>query len=95
MTSAVAPQVAPVTTDVLIVGAGPVGLTLAVELRRRGVDVIVVDRLTERAPYAKAVGIQPRTVEVWDAMGVVRPALDAATTMRGHLVYVNGADRRA
>ncbi|MET4613155.1 2-polyprenyl-6-methoxyphenol hydroxylase-like FAD-dependent oxidoreductase [Rhodococcus sp. PvR044] len=92
MTSAVEPQVAPVTTDVLIVGAGPVGLTLAVELRRRGIDVIVVDRLTERAPYAKAVGIQPRTVEVWDAMGVVRPALDAATTMRGQLVYVNGAE---
>ncbi|WP_072751320.1 FAD-dependent monooxygenase [Rhodococcus maanshanensis] len=92
MTSAVEPQVAPVTADVLIVGAGPVGLTLAVELRWRGVDVIVVDRLTERAPYAKAVGIQPRTVEVWDAMGVARPALDAATTMRGQLVYVNGAN---
>ncbi|MFC7450258.1 FAD-dependent oxidoreductase [Rhodococcus daqingensis] len=92
MASAVEPQVAPATTDVLIVGAGPVGLTLAVELRRRGVEVVVVDRRTERAPYAKAVGIQPRTVEIWDAMGVARPALDAATTMRGQLVYVNGTN---
>ncbi|TQF66381.1 FAD-binding protein [Rhodococcus spelaei] len=90
MTSSVDPKVPHTSTDVLIVGAGPVGLTLALELRRRDVDVIVVDKLAERAPYAKAVGIQPRTLELWDAMGVARPALDAATTMRGQLVYVNG-----
>ncbi|MFD4182583.1 FAD-dependent monooxygenase [Rhodococcus sp. NPDC058514] len=90
MTSGIAPKAPTATTDVLVVGAGPVGLTLAIELRRRGVEVIVIDRLTERAPFAKAVGIQPRTLEVWDAMGVVRPALDAATTLRGQLVYVNG-----
>ena len=43
--------------DVLVVGAGPVGLTVAVELRLRGVQCRVIDRLLQAAPYAKAVGI--------------------------------------
>jgi pentachlorophenol monooxygenase len=77
-------------TDVLVAGAGPVGLTAAVELRRRGVDCLIVDRLGERAPYAKAVGVQPRTLEIWDSIGMAGDALDAATPMRGQLLYVNG-----
>ncbi|GLX16686.1 3-(3-hydroxyphenyl)propionate hydroxylase [Streptomyces lavendulae subsp. lavendulae] len=79
--------------DVLVAGAGPVGLTAAAELRRRGVACRIVDRLPARLPYAKAVGIQPRTLEVWDRMGVVREALEAAVPMYGQLVYVDGVRR--
>jgi 2-polyprenyl-6-methoxyphenol hydroxylase-like FAD-dependent oxidoreductase len=79
-----------VDTEVLVVGGGPVGLTAAHELRRRAVDVIVLDRRPEPAPFAKAVGIQPRTVELWDCAGIARDALDAAATLRGAIVYVNG-----
>ncbi len=78
-------------TDVLIAGAGPVGLTAAAELRRQGVDCRIIDRLPARLPYAKAVGIQPRTLEIWDRMGMVRAALEAAVPMRGQLLYVDGA----
>ncbi|QGV80911.1 FAD-dependent monooxygenase [Streptomyces ficellus] len=80
-------------TDVLVVGAGPVGLTAAAELRRRGVGCRLVDRLPARLPYAKAVGVQPRTLEIWDRMGLVRAALDAAVPMLGQLLYVNGAEQ--
>ncbi|MER7848691.1 FAD-dependent monooxygenase [Kitasatospora sp. NPDC096077] len=78
--------------DVLVVGAGPVGLTAAVELRRRGVGCRVVDRLPVRAPFAKAVGIQPRTLELWDRTGLVRAAVEAAVPMRGQLTYVDGVE---
>lgn len=80
-------------TDVLIAGAGPVGLTAAGELRRRGVSCRIVDRLPARLPFAKAVGIQPRTLELWDRMGLVRAVLDAAVPMRGQLAYVNGVEQ--
>ncbi|WP_432005635.1 FAD-dependent monooxygenase [Streptomyces parvus] len=81
------------STDVLVVGAGPVGLTLAVELRRAGVACRIVDRLPARLPYAKAVGVQPRTLELFERMGLVREVLDAAVPMRGQLTYENGAER--
>ncbi|MFD3696110.1 FAD-dependent monooxygenase [Streptomyces sp. NPDC058646] len=80
-------------TEVLVTGAGPVGLTAAGELRRRGVSCRIVDRLPARLPFAKAVGIQPRTLELWDRTGLVRTALDAAVPLRGQLLYVNGTEQ--
>ncbi|MCV7432494.1 FAD-dependent monooxygenase [Mycolicibacterium bacteremicum] len=77
-------------TDVLIAGAGPIGLTAAVELARRGVDVRIIDPLLEPPQYAKAVGVQPRTLEVFERMGIVRQILDAAVHFRGQIAYVNG-----
>ncbi|MFC9501555.1 FAD-dependent monooxygenase [Streptomyces sp. NPDC056982] len=79
--------------DVLVVGAGPVGLTAAAELRRHGVDCRIVDRLAVPNPYAKAIGVLPRTLEVWDAMGLVRRALDEAVPHLGQLVYIDGKPR--
>ena len=58
-----------VDTDVLIAGAGPIGLTAAIELARRGVDIRVVDPIYDPPQCAKAVGVQPRTLEVFEGMG--------------------------
>jgi 2-polyprenyl-6-methoxyphenol hydroxylase-like FAD-dependent oxidoreductase len=77
-------------TQVLIAGGGPVGLTAAIELTRRGVGCRVVDPLLEPPQYAKAVGVQPRTLEVFESMGLLGRVLDAAIEMRGQIVYVNG-----
>ncbi|GAC69720.1 FAD-dependent monooxygenase [Gordonia soli] len=76
--------------DVLVAGAGPIGLAAAVELRRRGVRVRIVDPLSEPPLYAKAVGVQPRTLEVFEGMGVLGEILAAGVEMRGQVVYVNG-----
>ncbi|MYV98438.1 FAD-dependent monooxygenase [Streptomyces sp. SID3343] len=61
------------TVDVLVVGAGPAGLTVAHELALAGVRATVVDRLPVANRHSKGLGLQPRTVEVLD----MRALLDA------------------
>ncbi|MGW4909682.1 FAD-dependent monooxygenase [Streptomyces sp. NPDC004270] len=63
--------------DVLIVGAGPTGLTLGIDLARRGVDALVVEAGEKLFPGSRGKGIQPRTQEVFDDLGV-RDAIRAA-----------------
>jgi 2-polyprenyl-6-methoxyphenol hydroxylase-like FAD-dependent oxidoreductase len=60
----------PSTTDVLVVGAGPVGLTLAASLEARGVDVVVLDKASEVANTSRAAVIHARTLEVLHAIDV-------------------------
>ncbi|TCJ96439.1 FAD-dependent monooxygenase [Nocardia alba] len=79
-------------TDVLIVGAGPVGSAAAIEVARRGIRCRIVDALADPPQYAKAVGVQPRTLELFEAMGVLREVLDAAILLRGQIVYINGVE---
>lgn len=76
----------------LIAGAGPIGLTAAVELARHGIGVRIVDPLRQPPLYAKAVGVQPRTLEIFEGMGVLRRILDAGVEMNGQIVFVNGRE---
>ncbi|SDG26860.1 MULTISPECIES: FAD-dependent oxidoreductase [unclassified Duganella] len=57
-------------TDVLICGAGAAGLTLAIDLARRGVSFLLIDQAA--APFAgsRGKGIQPRTLEIFEALDV-------------------------
>ncbi|GAA2640589.1 FAD-dependent oxidoreductase [Streptomyces vastus] len=58
-------------TGVLVVGAGPTGLTLACDLARQGVRALVVERADGLFPGSRGKGIQPRTMEVFDDLGVL------------------------
>lgn len=59
-------------TDVLIVGAGPTGLTLAASLLVKGIDVMLVDRQAEGANTSRAAGVNARTLEVLERIDVTR-----------------------
>ena len=62
---------------VLIAGAGPTGLTLAIDLARRGIGCRVVDAAETPFVGSRGKGIQPRTLEIFEDLGVIEPILAA------------------
>jgi len=73
--------------DVLVVGAGPTGLTLACDLARRGVAVRVVDRAPEFPAGSRGKGLSPRSLEVFDDLAVIDRMLASGTTHLPHRKY--------
>ena len=63
--------------EVLVVGAGPVGLTAALELARRGAAVRIVERAADRTELSKAVGINARSLELLRHSGVTTRLIEA------------------
>lgn len=77
-------------TDVLIVGAGPVGLTLAMTLRQRGVDVLLIERRArDEAADARCNTVASRTMEIWRRLGVADKvrAVGMPDNYPGDIVY--------
>lgn len=77
--------------DVLVVGAGPVGLLLGTELQRDGVAVKVIDSMPNRGFFCKALGVTARTLEIFDDLGIVDRAIEAGTWLTGVETWVDGA----
>src|SRR5262245_65751547 len=69
---------APADTDVLIAGAGPVGLFLANECARRGLKWRLVEARAAQSQHSKALAIFPRTLEIFDMAAIAAPLLDKA-----------------
>ncbi|MEU7040255.1 FAD-dependent oxidoreductase [Streptomyces varsoviensis] len=78
------------TADVLVVGAGPVGLTAALELTRRGVRVRVVDAADGPAVTSRAIAVHPRTLETYDQIGVLDEMVRRMRRITAFTVFAGG-----
>lgn len=70
----------PQVIDVLVIGAGPSGSAVAIDLVRRGLDVRIVDRSPHAFDGSRAKGVQPRSLEVLDDLGVLPDVLAGGST---------------
>ena len=77
-------------TEVLIVGAGPTGLMLANQLARRGLSPLIIDRHAGPARETRALGVQARTLEIYQKLGVVERALELGKIGTGANLWANG-----
>ncbi|MDA9008958.1 FAD-dependent oxidoreductase [Alphaproteobacteria bacterium] len=73
--------------NVLVVGAGPTGLTAAVELARRGVNVDVIDKQDTSSGWSRAVGIQPLSLELLRPSGVTNALLSEGIRFQSAKFY--------
>ncbi|WP_336083944.1 FAD-dependent monooxygenase [Nocardia sp. SSK8] len=76
--------------QVVVTGAGPTGLTLAIDLARRGIAVRIVDRAAAPFVGSRGDGIQPRTLEVFDDLGVLPAVLAAGRDLPVMRAYLGG-----
>ncbi|KIG10547.1 FAD-dependent monooxygenase [Caballeronia concitans] len=75
---------------VLIVGAGPTGLAAAMSLTRAHIPVRLIDKARQPSPYSRAIGIQARTLELFEQHRIVKPFLELGHRARVANLYSNG-----
>ena len=78
------------SAQVLIVGAGPAGLAAALFLTRRGIPVRIIDAAAEPTRTSKALGVNPRTLDLLNDTGVTDRILAEAQEMRSLFLHHNG-----
>jgi len=74
--------VSPDKPDILIIGAGPVGLTAAIELTRRGFHPRIVEKDTGRHVESRALAVNPRSLDILEASGASERLLKAGLKVR-------------
>lgn len=80
-------------TDVIIVGAGPTGLSLAAQLIRFGIDFVIIEKNATVTPYSKALGVHARTLEIYDQLGLAEKAV-AHGAIAGAVRFLEGGEIR-
>jgi 2-polyprenyl-6-methoxyphenol hydroxylase-like FAD-dependent oxidoreductase len=75
------------SSDVLVVGAGPVGLTMACELARSGLKCRIIDKAARPASTSRALAIFPRTLEMFQMMGMSDSVLKIGYQLNGVAIY--------
>src|SRR4029078_6867504 len=83
-----------INTDIIIIGAGPTGLSLACQLIRYGINFVVIEKNATVTPFSKAIGVQARTLEVYDQIGLAQPAIERGTIASCVRLIESGAGPR-
>jgi 2-polyprenyl-6-methoxyphenol hydroxylase-like FAD-dependent oxidoreductase len=82
-----------IKTEVIIIGAGPTGLSLACQLVRYGVDFVIIDKNEGVTPFSKAIGVQARTLEIYEQLSLARKAVEQGTIAAKGRLLVGGEVR--
>src|ERR1700693_1862078 len=77
-------------TDVLIVGAGPTGLVLALWLTRMGIRVRIVDKTEEPGTTSRALAVQARTLELYGQVGLADAVIQRGRKFTAVHLWVSG-----
>ncbi len=78
--------------QVLIVGAGPTGLTMALELQRHGISFRIIDKQIKPVQTSNALAVQPRTLDVWEDQGILTAALARGNKIHGVHFYIQNKE---
>jgi 2-polyprenyl-6-methoxyphenol hydroxylase-like FAD-dependent oxidoreductase len=78
--------------DALIVGAGPTGLTMALELARAGMSVRIIDKATHPAQHSQALVVQARTLEQFQRYGIAEQAIGRGRQLNRAKLWSEGAE---
>jgi 2-polyprenyl-6-methoxyphenol hydroxylase-like FAD-dependent oxidoreductase len=73
--------------DIIIVGAGPVGLTAGVELVRQGANVLIIDKRNAASTLSRAVGINPKSLKLLEPSGVTARLLEKGIVLKNARFY--------
>ena len=77
----------PTRPDVVVVGAGPVGLVAAAELARRGVSIRIIDKLPGPLPESRAIAVHARSLDMFERLGLVDQIIDTGHKSVGMQMY--------
>ncbi len=80
----------PTHTQVIIVGAGPTGLSMAVQLLRYNIDFVIIEKNEKTTPLSKAVVVQARTLEIFDETGLADKAVKQGRLTTALNMFYNG-----
>ena len=74
-------------TQVLVVGAGPVGLTAAICLQQRGIDFEILDKASGPSEHCKACLLSPETLEFFKDLGLLEAVMDRALSLKAMQLF--------
>ncbi len=78
------------STEVLIVGAGPTGLVLALWLARRGIRLRIIDKADKPGTTSRAIAVQSRTLEFYRQLGIANDVVKAGLPLTAVNLWARG-----